>query len=1221
MAPEESQTRQTDEADVPRLRSLGPTYEAALHGRHVKVLLEVLTDTADNPAKNIALAGHYGSGKSSVVLGLQAELDQKKVSWINLSLSSLGIHENSQSRIQADGAPTPLTNLIQKEIVKQLLYRKAPADMPGSRYFRIDSFRPWPAIAWAAIAGITVIVTSVLLGMVKRVKNTAPESLTSNYEWSPWAITCAIGIFVGIAWFFGLRALQNHVRVESVSAGGAAVSLSAKDNSYFDEYLDEIVYFFQKTKTKVAIFEDLDRFEDPHIFETLRELNTVLNNSEQVTSRPVKFVYAVRDSIFEILRLDSGTASEISGASASALESNPSANRTKFFDLVVPMVPFITHRSARDLLEAEFTGQRQTPSPNLVRLVGMHLTDMRLIRNIRNEFEIYRASILGENGLAGLTVDKLFAMMVYKNLHLNDFEAIRLGTSNIDAAYSQFREIIHYQSEYQTMRSKNALDLLDSDASWTRRAEAAGQRLQSTLSLVARASWGTSDFVVRIDSRDFATSDLTSAEFWKTLNSTPTQLQLIRPGYGRATILSAEDLTALAGDEAGGLTEAIAGDRATLERTSRSALSTKSYVSKATMAQMIARTDLVKPTNDGHSQNLDEIVRDLVSPLAHSLIRSGYIDENFTLYCSDYHDVAISTSAMNFILHFVQPDRADHHFSFDQSTSIESVYNEMGSRFLASESVFNIDVFDYFLSTHTQRLDLALEKLLTRIESDSRFFDIYLAEGTEAISLVELVAATWNGIFVHLVERLELDQDRLVQFAGAALGSSRQEVDYGSTTEVANFIGDNYSKMGVFIDVVSESEAVKVVEITRRLGARIGDLRPLHSTQRSAVIDAHLYPVTRTNLVAAVGDQLGLALDLLENNDPVYRHVLENIADYLAVLAPNEPTVTAPDRFTSLLNDVAESHQSAVASVAERATSECVVVNIMELEPAAWHAVVAAGRLLPSIRNVYSYVETFAITSELSRYLNGNTLIDPEEVEEQDQISLAVEFINAADLGVDVTIRLLRQLTLPRHLDPAQFTNEGLILVPALLEAEIIPDAAETYSTISEQPFSLKDDYFAASSNLALYACDLPLTSDDLTNLIRSRRVPSAVKRAITGNVEFVRIRLSRQSAIEICKWSGKGNLISIDLLILLVEAGAPANLVLPLLVPHLADIDTDALDHILQGLGETYEPLTRLGTHRPRLNEHDGTIELLTELKRRDRVSSFGDVRFGAGIRVYMRR
>lgn len=278
----------TSQPDVPVLRGLGPRYEENLHGRHAAVLLKVLTDRSSSAATNIALAGHYGSGKSSVIRGVQAGLSKRKINWVNLSLSSLGIDDTKRARIQQDGTLPPLTNLIQKEIVKQLLYRKAPADMPGSRYFRIESFRPGPAVICGAAVAVGFFVIAVLSGLVNRVEKTAPQTLVTSHDWVPWVIVGGFGVFLGVIWFLGLRALRSRMRVESVSAGGAAVKLSAKENSYFDEYLDEIVYFFQKTKTQVAIFEDLDRFRDPHIFETLRELNTVLNNSEQIKSRPVR---------------------------------------------------------------------------------------------------------------------------------------------------------------------------------------------------------------------------------------------------------------------------------------------------------------------------------------------------------------------------------------------------------------------------------------------------------------------------------------------------------------------------------------------------------------------------------------------------------------------------------------------------------------------------------------------------------------------------------------------------------------------------------------------------------------------------------------------------------------------------------------------------------------------------------------------------------------------
>ena len=84
-------------------------------------------------------------------------------------------------------------------------------------------------------------------------------------------------------------AFHNRVWIEKLSTGPASVSLVNKTNTYFDEYLDEIVYFFEATDVDIAIFEDLDRFNDPFIFETLRELNVILNNSKQLKkqARPV----------------------------------------------------------------------------------------------------------------------------------------------------------------------------------------------------------------------------------------------------------------------------------------------------------------------------------------------------------------------------------------------------------------------------------------------------------------------------------------------------------------------------------------------------------------------------------------------------------------------------------------------------------------------------------------------------------------------------------------------------------------------------------------------------------------------------------------------------------------------------------------------------------------------------------------------------------------------
>ena len=1210
--------------DVPVFRSLGPKYEEDLHGRHAAVLLNVLTNKSATTAKNIAVAGHYGSGKSSVILGVQAGLDERKIHWVNLSLSSLGIDDTKRARVQQDGTLAPLTNLIQKEIVKQLLYRKAPADMPGSRYFRIDSFRAGPAAVWGGAVAVGFFVIAVLLGLVNRVEKMGPKDLVDSQDWVPWAIVAGFGVFLGGVWFLGLRALRSRVRVESVSAGGAAVKLSAKENSYFDEYLDEIVYFFQRAKTKVAIFEDLDRFKDPHIFETLRELNTVLNNSEQIKSRPVQFVYAVRDSIFEQLEVDAvldggGADVEAAALHASVLESVPSANRTKFFDLVVPMVPFITHRSARDLLAAEFAESEQQPSTALMNLVGTYLTDMRLIRNIRNEFEIYRASVLGEKGLKGLTADRLFAMMVYKNLHLEDFEAIRLGTSKIDEAHRAFRDMVEYQTVHQAARSKAVLDRVASSALWDKRAKAAGERLQLVLPIVHRVS-RRGELVVRYQGENQALSRLTSGDFWRSLHETRDGVQLLQPGYS-GTNLSFDDLVALAGEGADAMIDAVEVDTVRLRRESKVALDTKEFVAKATMAELMARTDLVMPTDAGVERNLDAIVADLVSPLARDLLAKGYIDENFTLYCSDYHAIAISVSAMNFILHYVQADRADHRFRFDEAASIEAVEKEMGARFLDGESVFNVDVFDHYLATLPERLDKALDRLVLRVGTDSSFVDAYLMDGAARELLVSQLASRWKGVLVHLVEKAPLDPEATVALVDAAARSTVRDVDYESSDGVAEFVSEHYGQMQAFVGAVDAAKAANVAVLLSRVGAQIGDLAVLGEAQRKAVVTAGLYPVTRANLSAALGEDTALALDVVKTTDEaVYKHILANLVDYLDVLEEDEVTVHSPDEFVTVLGDVAGAAESAVLPVAKGASKSCEVADLADLDDEAWSAVVSAGRFAPTAWNVSKFVGKFGVSEELVENLDTLDLTDVEEVEEESRFHLGYVLADASDLNAEARVRLLGQLGLPEGLDPEHLTDTGLTLLPALLAEGLVPDAAETYARVSGRPFAFREEYFAASKTLASYVCGLPLSSDDLAQVMRSRRVVPAVKRAIADSAEFVNERLSRQCAIAICEWAIKGNDVSVELLVALSKAGAPAEHILGLLEPHLPDIELAVLDEILLALGDEYEPLTRVGYHRPRLKERAGTEELLEELKRRGRVSSFGPAKWIGGIRVNMR-
>lgn len=97
-------TRQkAGESEVPGAASLQtqrPSYDPALHGFYVEVLQRSLLEPS--PPRNIALAGAFGAGKSSILKGLQNSIGEKTV----LTVSLATLNQSDQAIREATGEKT-----------------------------------------------------------------------------------------------------------------------------------------------------------------------------------------------------------------------------------------------------------------------------------------------------------------------------------------------------------------------------------------------------------------------------------------------------------------------------------------------------------------------------------------------------------------------------------------------------------------------------------------------------------------------------------------------------------------------------------------------------------------------------------------------------------------------------------------------------------------------------------------------------------------------------------------------------------------------------------------------------------------------------------------------------------------------------------------------------------------------------------------------------------
>lgn len=420
---------------------LSPHYDEEHHGLYVRKLEQAVR----NPkVRNIALTGGYGTGKSSVIQGLVERIHSskefKKIRPITISLPTIQVANESAPE-------NDRTDRIQREIVKQLLYRSDTRKMRGSQYRRITH------VTVARRATVCFIVAAILTFIFWLLAKPDWHWSQGGSLWGYWQPAMVQTILWGLTFYIDWIWV-NKPALKGLQLGPAKLELEKNNSSYFDKYLNEIIYYFEVSGTNLVIFEDLDRFDNPYIFDALHELNELINISlgqeqfmEQENS-PVKFLYATRDSIFE--HKTKGITKDNSTRCAHQLEIE---NRTKFFDVIVPIMPFSTSHNAYEYLtqllsKSNFSTKIEEIDRELQDIVSSSISDYRLIENIISEFQVFTEQIFYFYGEGKKVTEffknhtnHLFAFIAYKNTHLTDYEMMQTGNSNIDKIYTEFLEL------------------------------------------------------------------------------------------------------------------------------------------------------------------------------------------------------------------------------------------------------------------------------------------------------------------------------------------------------------------------------------------------------------------------------------------------------------------------------------------------------------------------------------------------------------------------------------------------------------------------------------------------------------------------------------------------------------------------------------------------------------------------------------------------------------
>lgn len=955
-----------------QLRPMTPKYESSQHGRYVGRLNDALYK---QNCKNVALSGSYGSGKSSILEQFAKEAKAEGHYIAKVSLANFCTSPSS------DGSDPKLstTALLEREILGQLLYQGNPSKASKSSFNQVHNiplYRQIPKILSLSLVLFTAIIIAVLLpGVIKGDAERWFNALASMNDDSLHHCLLLSIVIASVAFFLSmiisacLLSSINILHLKSISASGLNLSLDKEvgDSSYFNKYRDELIYLFEINKYDTVIFEDIDRFDDLGIFDELRKLNDLLNLAPGIVGKKgnkvIRFVYAIKDSIFTFCNESKGASKEVLGS-----------GRVKFFDMVISVVPFISKFNANEMAAKVFASELKdagqtdegTRYSDLLLLAAPYIADMRLMVSIRNDYLVMTQEMgspsFGNPSALGLTCTGILAIAIYKNLYPLEYEDLRIGKGKLNELYDIHQKGINRLLPQLSAAKKLLQFCKEFGGSLDDVAETLGNELKEAfdkrVSSIERLTLGTDSFHTR---RDYS-NNIFETEFWEEFFSLDSEDCLYvgqrHETGGQGIKLTKREFLDLFGVE---ISDIGMRDLVISGFTDSSLASMDSKIEQLRTADFYSKQDLLCPINtNGGEERLEsfaKIVKQIIGDeLVCELILEGYLRKDFDLYISKYPNEA-KPRVVNFVYHCYQRGVQDLDYFLDDD-DCSAVLKIIPTVHLDRPCCFNRYLLSHILGKGgAPSTTVGRDAVITTVNG---IINNYTSSGRQVIERL-LEEYPNNKGLVHkfisaLLNQTERAFDIIIESSGSVCEtrSQRELVSYAfenmnldTSYECelsSSWMSANIETMSIADAVSDETRADAISNYLNRCSITIHELSTLGAKLGSSVAELGNYDVTRANLLFACRTLELPTLDTLEEAYPsVYRRVVSSedaLNSYLAAINPGEYSIDGfpPFIYTSLCRAAVSWSDSAnvdelASSIIAKVKLEGGEVNLSELDP------------------------------------------------------------------------------------------------------------------------------------------------------------------------------------------------------------------------------------------------------------------------------------------------
>jgi len=952
------------------LKSLAPTNEAD-NGIYDNALYTALNDDS---ILNIGVTGPYGSGKSSIIRSFEKKFSSPNNQFLNISLATFNEEvekETIKSVIIEDGDSYSFSNksidkkneldqLIELSIIQQIFYHVKAKRIPDSRFKRIRSLSPKKMFLYSSV--VVIWLLSLFLIINPNINN--QFILCSILKWGAnglpsifFSIFFTTGLF-----FFTWKIIRklNSVKLSKLNLVNGEIELGChNEQSILNRYLDEIIYFFEiNKKYNIVVFEDLDRFENQKIFSKLREINNLLNNSEQIRlqNRKIKFIYALCDNHFK-----------------------ENKNRTKFFDILIPVIPLINTTNSGDKINIRLKeiDSEHLISNDLIQDIQLYIDDMRLLFNISNEYLIYKEKI-------GAKLDKtqLFAMIVYKNIYPSDF--VDLHNSN-GLVYKVLK------SEKHKLIEKRISKLSDDNLTLE-------EQLESIGNLIAN--------------NEEELNTIYASYLFKKFDKV-TKIKIQNTYYQLNELINKENFALLLKFGINSYHKDVFGEismKLTFKELENEVDPKRTYLQKLDDLNNRTTSDIERikqkiEANKTNSslikrwpikeialvQDISEILEEFKNQkyyLLSYLIRNGYIDEDYSTFLSYFYPGSLTNEDHEFLLAIRNKMPLDYYYKL---VNVQNVASRIHDNEYLQPEVLNIDLLDFLLEDVNKNwiwLDFFCIQIKPENIRSIEFLDEFINHGKNKGVFIKYIVNKWNGFWWFIEKESDYSIYKQCQYLIFILQYA-DLIDIRKQNE-NNSMADYIANRSDLFEIIPSAATENTIDLIFELGINIANLKaPISNSQLfDAIYESHQYALTLENIEFIIrykNPEIENLAHLLRTQnyttiqnstcDSLKENVSEILKGYIVniYLQIETNTEESENNIVYLLNNN-DLTPEIKQTIIERWNGQ--IGSIQDLDDESlWPFILEIIKVVPTWENVYHYWNREQVIDEkLTIYLNNSVI-------------------------------------------------------------------------------------------------------------------------------------------------------------------------------------------------------------------------------------------------------